>query len=176
MFVWKRPKINQRGLRWSIKKTLQLCFGWTISSLKESSRPFSVYFLSFRKSGHAVLQQMNVKNEPSNIRFWDSNSQPLMHESSPITNRPLDSRTTVARLYYKMLLRADDSIVPFQFSTGANWSLMTWSWEVQKKFSFRSTLVWCTATKNNMWRTVWPEKNRQMSIKVAQKLFHKIKW
>ena len=35
------------------------------------------------------LQQMNVKKScPSSIWHWDSNPQPLEHESSPITTRP----------------------------------------------------------------------------------------
>ena len=28
---------------------------------------------------------MNVKNEPSSLRFWGSNPRPLVHESPPIT-------------------------------------------------------------------------------------------
>ena len=33
------------------------------------------------------IQQINGKNDPSNIRHWDSNSRPLGHETSLITTR-----------------------------------------------------------------------------------------
>ena len=48
------------------------------------------------------LQQYNVKC-PSSIRCWDSNSQPLVHESPPITTRlGLPSHTTVYFLSAKV--------------------------------------------------------------------------
>ena len=37
--------------------------------------------------GQKNLRQINVKNDPSSIRCWDSNSQPLDHQSPPVANR-----------------------------------------------------------------------------------------
>ena len=47
-------------------------------------------FIYFRLSKHTLqfLQQIHVKKCPSSIWCWDSNSQPLEHESTPITTRP----------------------------------------------------------------------------------------
>ena len=35
-----------------------------------------------------ILQQINVKNDPSSIQPWLSNSRPFEHESAPITTTP----------------------------------------------------------------------------------------
>ena len=50
-------------------------------------RPLSVYFRLF-KQALQFLQQINVKKCQSSIGCWDSNPQPLEHDSSPITTRP----------------------------------------------------------------------------------------
>ena len=34
------------------------------------------------------LTTINVENDPSSMQYWDSNSRPLGHESSPLTARP----------------------------------------------------------------------------------------
>ena len=49
-----------------------------------------LFFIYFCLSKHTVqfLQQINVKKCPSSIQCWDSNPQPLEHESPPITTRP----------------------------------------------------------------------------------------
>ena len=49
-----------------------------------------LFFIYFRLFKHTLqfLQQINVKKCPSSIWFQDSNSQPLEHESPPITTRP----------------------------------------------------------------------------------------
>ena len=49
-----------------------------------------LFFIYFRLFKHALqfLQQINVNKCPSSIRCRDSNSQPLEHESPPITTRP----------------------------------------------------------------------------------------
>ena len=55
--------------------------------IKWASRSlFFVYFRSFQ-TNNTFLQQINVKICPSSIWCWDSNPQPLKHESSPITTR-----------------------------------------------------------------------------------------
>ena len=48
---------------------------------------FFVYFRLFKQTLHC-LQQMCVKKCPSCIRSWDSNPQPLEHESPPIATWP----------------------------------------------------------------------------------------
>ena len=45
---------------------------------------FFIYFLLFKLTLQ-FLQQMEVKKRPSSILRWDSNPQPLEHESPPIT-------------------------------------------------------------------------------------------
>ena len=50
-------------------------------------RPLFHLFLSFQTQ-ITTLQQINVQNCPSSIQCQDSNSQPLEHESPPITTRP----------------------------------------------------------------------------------------
>ena len=53
--------------------------------IKWASRSlFFVYFRSFQ-TNNTFLQQINVKICPSSIWCWDSNPQPLKHESSPNT-------------------------------------------------------------------------------------------
>ena len=74
-----------------------------------------LFFISFRIFTHTLqfLQQINVKNCPSNIWCRDSNSRPLDHESPPITARPglppslsflfaqsLCSQMLIKQLYY----------------------------------------------------------------------------
>ena len=54
---------------------------WTIPGL------FFVYFCLFKQT-ITFSQQINVKKCPSSIWPWDSNPQPLEHESPPITTRP----------------------------------------------------------------------------------------
>ena len=46
-----------------------------------------VYFCLFKQT-LKFLQQINVKKCPSSIRHWDSNSQPSINESLPLTTRP----------------------------------------------------------------------------------------
>ena len=48
---------------------------------------FFAYFRLFKQTLQ-FLQQINVKQCPSNIQCWDSNSHTLEHESRPITTRP----------------------------------------------------------------------------------------
>ena len=48
---------------------------------------FSFIFGLF-KHQYNFLQQTSVKNDPSSMRYWDSNSRPLGHESATITTRP----------------------------------------------------------------------------------------
>ena len=49
-----------------------------------------LFFIYFRRFQHTLqfLQQIIVKKCPSSIWCQDSNSQPLEHESPPITTRP----------------------------------------------------------------------------------------
>ena len=49
-------------------------------------RPLFHLFSSFQTS--TILQQSNEKKCPSSIRCWDSNPQPLKHDSPPIITRP----------------------------------------------------------------------------------------
>ena len=48
---------------------------------------FFIYFCLFKQTLQ-FLQQINMKKCPSSVWYWDSNSQPLEHESPPITTRP----------------------------------------------------------------------------------------
>ena len=48
---------------------------------------FLIYFCLFKHTLQ-FLQQINVIKCPSSIQCWDSNPQPLEHESPPITTRP----------------------------------------------------------------------------------------
>ena len=50
--------------------------------------PASFCFLRLFKQALQFLQQINVKKCQSSIGCWDSNPQPLEHDSSPITTRP----------------------------------------------------------------------------------------
>ena len=67
----------------SIAATVSIFF------LKKWANP-DLFFIYFRLFKHTLqfLQQINVKKCPSSIRFRDSNSQPMEHESPPITTRP----------------------------------------------------------------------------------------
>ena len=49
---------------------------------------FLIYFRLFKHTLQ-FLQQINVKKCPSSMRCRYSNSQPLVHESPPITTRPV---------------------------------------------------------------------------------------
>ena len=50
---------------------------------------FFAYFWSFQANIITIFtaNQCEKMSCPSSIRRWDSNSQPLEHEPSPITNR-----------------------------------------------------------------------------------------
>ena len=48
----------------------------------------SFIFGLFKQTSLKLFQQIYVKKCPSSIRCWDSNLQPLEHESPPITTRP----------------------------------------------------------------------------------------
>ena len=63
------------------KFTLKFFYKWANPGL------FFVYFCLFKLT-FQFLQQMDVKKRPSSILRWDSNPQPLEHESPPITTRP----------------------------------------------------------------------------------------
>ena len=84
-------------LRWSMLAFTSTCipFRWAIPG------PFFDYFLSvFQKMGHPrplfhlfLSFQTNTtiftcEKYPSSIGCWDSNPQPLLNESTPITTRP----------------------------------------------------------------------------------------
>ena len=56
------------------------CLKWAFPS---SFRLFSSFQTNIN-----FLQQINVKKCPSSILCWDSNPQPLVHESPPLTTRP----------------------------------------------------------------------------------------
>ena len=52
------------------------------------TRPlFRLFLVSFKQTIQ-ILQQIIVKKCPFSIWCWDSNSQPLEHETPPITTRP----------------------------------------------------------------------------------------
>ena len=57
-------------------------FEWAISGL------FLFYFHLFYKQTMQFLQQINVNKCPSSLWYQDLNTQPLEHESPPITPRP----------------------------------------------------------------------------------------
>ena len=80
-------------------------FKWAILDL------FFVYFHLFKQISQ-FLQQIIVKKCPSNIRCWDSNPQPLKHESPPITTRPTDV-TILIRRYINLLIKR----IHFKFLT-----------------------------------------------------------
>ena len=80
-------------------------FKWAILDL------FFVYFHLFKQILQ-FLQQIIVKKCPSNIRCWDSNPQPLKHESPPITTRPTDV-TILIRRYINLLIKR----IHFKFLT-----------------------------------------------------------
>ena len=52
-----------------------------------TSASFSFIF-GLSKQTIQYLQQINVKKCPFSLWHWDSNPQPLKHESSPTTTRP----------------------------------------------------------------------------------------
>lgn len=62
-------------------------------------------FWIFALTSHSNIGQFNftrnVKNDPSGIQHWDSNSQPLGHQSPPITTRPRASTF----LFYKLCVK-----------------------------------------------------------------------
>ena len=64
----------------SIEPMASFVFEWTIQA------SFRVYFRLFKQTLQ-FLQQIYVKKSPSCIRCWDSNPQPSVHESPPITTR-----------------------------------------------------------------------------------------
>ena len=67
------------GISWGGgSKFLAFILQWSITGL------FSLVHVLFKNK--TILQQFNVKN--GQCRHWDSNSQPLRHESPPITTRP----------------------------------------------------------------------------------------
>ena len=49
---------------------------------------FYVLFSFFSNTNTISAQQINMKNESSSMRYWDSNSRPHEHESPPLTTRP----------------------------------------------------------------------------------------
>ena len=51
-------------------------------------RPLFSFIFGLFQTNNEFLQQINLKKCPSCGRRWDSNLQPLKHESSPITTRP----------------------------------------------------------------------------------------
>ena len=59
------------------------------SFLKNWANP-GLFFIYFRLFKHTpqFLQQINLKKCPPSLWCWESNSQPLKHESPPITIRP----------------------------------------------------------------------------------------
>ena len=64
-------------------------FSVALTFFKKWANPglFLYLFLSFQTTLQ-ILQHINEKKCPSSILCWDSNSQPLEHESPPITTRP----------------------------------------------------------------------------------------
>ena len=50
-------------------------------------RPLFQLF-SVSPSNSTILKQINVKNDSSRMRCWDSNSQPIDYQTPPITIRP----------------------------------------------------------------------------------------
>ena len=79
----RRPKINEmitgtsKFGRISITGETETCFGHSCFCF---FRPF--------KQTLQFLQQICLKNSPSNICCWDSNPQPSDHEPPHITPRP----------------------------------------------------------------------------------------
>ena len=53
-----------------------------------NSRSLFRLFLVFSNINTILTQQINVTNDPSSMQHWDSNSQPLWHESPSLTTRP----------------------------------------------------------------------------------------
>ena len=68
-------------------------------SFFKMGQPQSLFrlFSDLSNKQYIFLQQINVKI-PSSIRCRDSNPQPLEHESSPITTRPMKFQRIVIPL------------------------------------------------------------------------------
>ena len=77
----------QRGGRYTVVTLLHdLCY-WPHHLKNGQLGFFLIYFCVFKHTLQ-FFQQINVKKCPSSLRCWDSNSQPLEHESPSITTRP----------------------------------------------------------------------------------------
>ena len=83
----------------------------------------SFIFGLFKQTSLKLFQQIYVKKCPSSIRCWDSNLQPLEHESPPITTRPglpPYGAVFVAQLVEQLHLRFKSSHWHFLFSVSVN--------------------------------------------------------
>ena len=56
-------------------------FEWAFHGL------FLIYFQSFSNNNCTIFTTNKCKNDSSSIHYWDSNSEPLRHEYTPLTTR-----------------------------------------------------------------------------------------
>ena len=90
---WERPIV--KPIRWLDSTTIKLIrqlkkIGQEFFLKKGQPRPLFVYFWSFQTNIITIFttNQCEKMSCPSSIWRQDSNSQPLDHESSPMTTRP----------------------------------------------------------------------------------------
>ena len=90
-----------------ILPTNQIAGIQTLTFLKKMGQPRPLFnlFLSFQTHITNFATNRYVKKYPSSIHCWDSNAQPLEHESTPITTRP--GLPPIQTLTFRYLLEWD---------------------------------------------------------------------